>query len=114
MTRVTPDVTDGGVALVRRFHHALAAYKSAEPEAAARVADPGALEGYILGRFVIDVLERIPDEPTREAFLATALAPEPVVIDEWVIAFEEGANVGSSYVRLIDPFGHASAKEAAE
>ena len=114
MTRVTPDVTDGGVALVRRFHHALAAYRNAEPEAAARVADPGALEGYILGRFVIDVLERIPDEPTREAFLATALAPEPVVIDEWVIAFEEGANVGSSYVRLIDLFGHASAKEAAE
>ena len=114
MTRVTPDVTDVGIALVRRFHRALAAYKDAEPEAADRVADRGALEGYILGRFVIDVLERIPDEPTREAFLATALTPEPVVLDEWVIAFEEGANVGSDYVRLIDLAGYDSAKEASE
>ena len=114
LTRVTPDATDDSVALVRRFHRALAAYRNAEPEASERVADPGALEGYILGRFVIDVLERMPDEPTREAFLATALNPEPVVIDEWVIAFEEGANVGSDYVRLIDLAGHDSTQEAAE
>ena len=114
LTRVTPDVMDDSVALVRRFHRALAAYGNAEPEAARRVVDPGALEGYILGRFVIDVLERIPKEPTREAFLATALAPEPVAIDEWVIAFEEGANVGSNYVRLIDLAGYDSTREAAE
>ena len=114
LTRVTPDATDDSVALVRRFHRALAAYRNAEPEASERVADPGALEGYILGRFVIDVLERMPDEPTRETFLATALDPEPVVIDEWVIAFEEGANVGSDYVRLIDLAGHDSTQEAAE
>jgi len=114
MAKVTPDATDDSVALVRRFHRALAAYRNAEPEALERVADPGALEGYILGRFVIDVLERIPDQPTREAFLATALAPEPVVLDEWVIAFKEGANVGSDYVRLIDLAGYDSTKEAAE
>ena len=114
LTRVTPDATDDSVALVRRFHRALAAYRHAEPEASERVADPGALEGYILGRFVIDVLERMPDEPTREAFLATALNPEPVVIDEWVIAFEEGANVGSDYVRLIDLAGYDSTRETAE
>ena len=114
LTRVTPDATDDSVALVRRFHRALAAYRNAEPEASERVADPGALEGYILGRFVIDVLERIPEEPTREAFLATALDPEPVVIDEWVIAFEEGANVGSDYVRLIDLAGRDSTRETAE
>jgi ABC-type branched-subunit amino acid transport system substrate-binding protein len=114
LTRVTPDATDNRIALVRQFHRALAAYRNAEPEASERVADSGALEGYILGRFVIDVLERMPDEPTREAFLATALNPEPVVIDEWVIAFEEGANVGSDYVRLIDLSGYDSTKEAAE
>ena len=110
LARVTPDATDDGVALVRRFHRALAAYRNAEPEASERVVDPGALEGYILGRFIIDVLERTPDEPTREAFLAAALDPEPVVIDEWVIAFEEGTNVGSNYVRLIDLAGHDSEK----
>ena len=114
LTRVTPDPVDDGDALVKRFHHALGAYKDVEPEAAKRVADSGALEGYILGRFVIDVLERIPGEPTREAFLATALAPEPVVIDEWVIAFEDGVNVGSDYVRLIDLAGYDSAKEVTE
>ena len=114
LTRVTPDATDESVALVRRFHRALAAYRNAEPEASERVADPGALEGYILGRFVIDVLERIPEEPTREAFLATALDPGPVVLDEWVIAFEEGANVGSDYVRLIDLAGRDSTRETAE
>ena len=114
LARVTPDATDDGVALVRRFHRALAAYRNAEPEASERVVDPGALEGYILGRFIIDVLERMPDEPTREAFLAAALDPEPFVIDEWVIAFEEGTNVGSDYVRLIDLAGHDSENEAAE
>ena len=114
LTRVTPDATDDSVALVRRFHRAFAAYRNAEPEASERVADPGALEGYILGRFVIDVLERMSDEPTREVFLATALDPEPVVIDEWVIAFEEGANVGSDYVRLIDLAGRDSTRETAE
>ena len=114
LTRVTPDATDESVALVRRFHRALAAYRNAEPEASERVADPGALEGYILGRFVIDVLERMSDEPTRGAFLATALDPGPVVLDEWVIAFKEGANVGSDYVRLIDLAGRDSTRETAE
>ena len=114
MARVTPDVTDDGSALVRRFLRALATYKDAEPEAAKRVADRIALEGYILGRFVIEVMRRMPDEPTRKAFLATALTGEPFVLDEWVIAFDEGANVGSDYVRLFDLAGHDSVKEAEE
>ena len=46
LRRVTPDAMDDGVALVGRFHRALAAYRNAEPEAAKRVVDPGALEGY--------------------------------------------------------------------
>ena len=114
MTRVTPDLTDDNLALVKRFHRALSAYNNAEPEAAARVVDPEALEGYILGRFVIEVLERTPGDLTREAFLAAALAPDPVLIDDWVIAFDDGGNVGSDYVRLIDLAGYDSAKEAAK
>ena len=114
MTRVTPDLTDDNVALVKRFHRALAAYKNAEPEAAEHVADPGVLEGYILGRYVIEVLQRIPGDLTREAFLAAALAPDPVLIDDWVIAFDDGSNVGSDYVRLIDLAGYDSAEEAAK
>ena len=114
LTKVTPDIEDDSVALVQRFHRAFAAWKTAEPEAAVHVADPNALEGYILGRFLIEVLERMPGEPAREAFLATALGPEPFVLDDWVIAFEADGNVGSSYVRLIELSDDDSTKEAAE
>ncbi|MDE0717204.1 MAG: hypothetical protein OXH64_04605, partial [Rhodospirillaceae bacterium] len=55
-----------------------------------------------VGRFVIAVLERMPDEPTREKFLASALATKPVGIDDWVISFAAGSNAGSDYVRLIE------------
>ena len=114
LTRVTPSVTDERVAIVRRFRHALAAYRNAEPEAVERVVDALALEGYIVGRFVIEVLERMQDELSRKVFLSTALAPEPVFIDDWVIAFDEGGNVGSDYVRLTSLAGYDSTKEAAE
>ena len=102
VARITPDVRNGSTALVRRFRSALARYRRASPEAAARVAGPYSLEGYIVGRFVIAVLERMPDEPTREEFLASALATKPVGIDDWVISFAAGSNAGSDYVRLIE------------
>ena len=114
LTRVTPSPADERIAMVRRFRHALAAYRNAEPEAAERVVDALALEGYIVGRYVIEVLERMQGELSREMFLSTALAPEPVFIDDWVIAFDEGGNVGSDYVRLISLAGYDSTKEAAE
>ncbi|MCY4395711.1 MAG: ABC transporter substrate-binding protein [Rhodospirillaceae bacterium] len=101
VARITPDVRNEGVALVRRFRSALARYKRARPEAAARAAGPYSLEGYIIGRFVIAVLERMSNEPTREEFLASALATEPMGIDDWVISFAGGSNEGSDYVRLI-------------
>ena len=43
------------------------------------------LEGYILGRFVIAVLERMGDELTREHFMVQALSSEPVAIDDWYL-----------------------------
>ena len=114
LTRVTPSTADERIAMVRRFRHALAAYRNAEPEAEERVLDALALEGYIVGRFVIEVLERMQGELSREVFLSTALAPEPVFIDDWVIDFDEDGNVGSDYVRLISLAGYDSTKEAAE
>ncbi len=113
LTRVTPDLEDRSVKLVVRFRSVLADYKSSEPEAAERVVDPKSLEGYILGRFVADVLERMPGEPNRTEFLSTALTSGPVVIDDWTIAFGAGGNAGSSYVRLIDSVGGVPKKEAA-
>lgn len=100
-TRVLPDVRDGSIALVKRFRAALAARKAAAPEAAG-TADASSLEGYILGRFVIAVLERMPGPPSREGFLETALASGPFVIEGWEIAFADGGNAGSNYVRLVE------------
>lgn len=114
VARITPDVRNGSIALVRRFRSALARYRRASPEAAARVAGPYSLEGYIVGRFVIAVLERLPDEPTREKFLASALAAKPVGIDDWVISFAAGSNTGSDYVRLIEYSNDNSDKVTAE
>ncbi len=114
LTRVTPDIANESTALVRRFHLALDAYRNAEPEIAEVAASPLSLEGYILGRFVVEVLKRMPDEMSREVFLATALSQDPVLIDGWEIAFDEGSNVGSDYVRIIDLSSYNSEREAAE
>ena len=114
LTEVTPSLEDDGNPLVRRFRDALTDYKGAEPAAEERVAESVALQGYILGRFVIDVLERAPDELTRDAFLETALAATPVRIDDWVIVFDEGTNVGSAYVRLVNLADYESTRETAE
>lgn len=100
-TRVLPDERDAGNALVKRFRSALAAWRAAAPEAAG-TADASSLEGYILGRFVIAVLERMPGAWNREGFLETALASGPFLIDGWKIAFADGGNVGSDYVRLVE------------
>ena len=46
------------------------------------------LEGYILGRFVITVLERMGDELTRANFMQQALSSGPIAIDDWTLKFE--------------------------
>ena len=108
-TRVLPDVRDAGNALVKRFRSALAAWQ-AEAAEAAGTPDASSLEGYILGRFVIAVLERMPGAPNREEFLETALASGPFLIDGWEIAFADGGNAGSDYVRLVE-FAPAKVKD---
>lgn len=98
VTEVTPSPEDIGRPLVRRFRNAMVTTHEAAPH----LTDAVSLEGYILGRFVIDVLERMQGELTRESFLRTALAPDPVAVDDWIIRFEPGTNVGSHYIRLIN------------
>ena len=98
VTEVMPDPEDISRPLVRRFRNAMVATH----EEAQHLTDAVSLEGYILGRFVIDVLERMEGELTREGFLRTALAPDPVAVDDWIIRFEPGTNVGSHYIRLIN------------
>lgn len=67
--------------------------------------DAVSLEGYILGRFVINVLSRLEGEPTRGTFLAAALQPEAVYVDDWKIQIDPGTNTGSTYVRLTNLAG---------
>ena len=59
-------------------------------------------EGYIIGRFVIDVVDRLDGDLERDRLLEVALQAEPVQIDDWTIQVAPGTNSGSSYVRLID------------
>lgn len=103
VSEVMPDAKDTNRQVVRRFHRALAA---AEDELQAGNGRYGinevSLEGYILGRFVIEVLARMGDALTRENFLEQALTSGPVAIDDWELAFQPGTNTGSRYVRLID------------
>ena len=114
LTRVIPDFASDSNALVRRFRLALDAYRNTAPETAEGVVNLFSLEGYIVGRFIVEVLKRMPDEMSREVFLSTALSRDPIQIDDWVVSFDEGSNVGSDYVRIVDLSGYNSEREAAE
>lgn len=103
VTEVMPDANDTRRAVVRSLHQALQAEE---------MINEVSLEGYILGRFVITVLERMGDELTRENFLDQALSSGPVVIDDWTLEFASGTNTGSTYIRLIDLGGHTTERRS--
>ena len=109
VAEVVPNPKDPNLEVVKRFQSAIegneTVYRLSEGLLGLRgrhLGDTVALEGYIIGRFVIDVLSRIDGEPTRAAFLSTALQSQPVQIDDWTIQVAPGTNTGSSYVRLIN------------
>ena len=112
VAEVVPDPEDSSLELVRRFQGAIgdADVTSVLREGllglrGGHLGDTVALEGYIIGRYVVDVLGRLGEDLTREAFLAAALQRQPVHIDEWTIQIAPGTNTGSTYVRLIDLAG---------
>lgn len=100
VTEVVPDAKNRNRKVVQRFQKAIRANHESGTGAVGALINEVSLEGYILGRFVIHVLERMGNELTRERFMMEALSPEPVAIDDWNLRFEPGANTGSSYVRL--------------
>ena len=102
VTEVVPDPTDTGRRIVRSYQRALRAASERGSGPAALAFNELSLEGYILGRFVIAVLERLDAEWTRDGFLRQALAAGVVLIDDWPIEFQPGTNVGSKFVRLTD------------
>ena len=99
VTEVIPDPMSNSSRVSQRFRSVLRP-EYGEAETVEPLINEVALEGYILGRFVIDVLERMDGVLTRERFMSVALSPEPVLIDDWTLKFEPGTNTGSVYTRL--------------
>lgn len=102
VSEVMPDAEDTNMQVVRNFHRAMGAAERQQAGNGSYGINEVSLEGYILGRFVVEVLGRMGDRLTRENFLEQALTSGPVAIDDWKLAFEPGTNSGSRYVRLID------------
>ena len=132
VTEVMPDAQDPNSHVVRQFQRAI----RSSPKDHAHEFNEVCLEGYILGRYLIAVLERMGseltgvlpssfpqeyktevlarmgDELTREKFLKDGMSPaKPVVLGDWVIHFKSGQNTGSSYIRLTHLGGGHSEKE---
>ncbi|MYI99749.1 MAG: hypothetical protein F4104_09050 [Gemmatimonadetes bacterium] len=99
VTEVIPDPNSNSSRIARRFRNALRP-EYGQAESVATLVNEVAFEGYILGRYVIDVLERMGGELTREHFLSVALSPERVMLDDWSLEFPPGTNAGSTYIRL--------------
>ena len=106
VSEVLPDANDTSRQIVRSYQRAMRARANKREErrreSVRSVWSQLSLEGYLLGRFVISVLERVGDELTRERFLQQALSSGVVLIDDWPVEFKPGTNFGSEYVRLID------------
>ncbi len=99
VTEVIPDPNSTSSLVVQHFLDALRP-EYGEAETVTALVNEVALEGYILGRFVIDVLERMEGVLTREQFMNVALSPDKVMIDDWTLEFAPGTNTGSRYIRL--------------
>ncbi len=100
VTEVVPDVNNANSRVVQSFRRALRAAGQRTGRSESPAVNEVSLEGYILGRFVIAVLERMEGELTRERFLERAMRSGPVSIDDWTVEFQPGTNTGSNYVRL--------------
>ena len=103
MSEVLPDANDTGRKIVRSYQRAMLARADKKRNGSVQPAfNQLSLEGYILGRFVIKVLERTGKELTRERFMRQALASGVTLIDDWAVEFKPGTNFGSQYVRMTE------------
>ena len=102
VTEVMPDATDASLEIVRSYQSALRAEYEAQNDSSPPGFNELSLEGYLLGRFVTAVVERMGGELTRQNFLIQALSSGPVSVDDWTFEFQPGTNTGSTYIRLVD------------
>lgn len=94
ISQVVPFPEDGGLPLVAQY---LAAMKAMDPSA-----EPGfvSLEGYMVGALVIQVLQKMPGEVTREGFLSTLTMVGTFDLGGVTLTFGPGDNQGMDSVFL--------------
>ncbi len=91
ISQVVPFPFDKSLPLIAAYQTAITAVNPS--------AKPGfvSLEGYMVGRLVVEALKRIPGEPTREALL-DAIAKSPFDLGGVVLKFGADKNQGSNQV----------------
>jgi ABC-type branched-subunit amino acid transport system substrate-binding protein len=91
ISQVVPSPWDDSLPVVASYQHALTA--------ADATAKPGfvSLEGYVVGRLVVDTLKRIKGEPTREGLL-DAIAAAPFNMGGVTLSYGPAKNQGSDQV----------------
>lgn len=96
VTQVVPFPDDASLPLVGGYHRALSHHA---PEA-----DPGfvSLEGYIVGRFLVDALLRTGREITRNGFLNAVTLTEPYDLGGFELEFGPIDNQGSDRIFLTE------------
>jgi ABC-type branched-subunit amino acid transport system substrate-binding protein len=94
VTQVVPFPLDAGVPVVAKYHAALGASAPNEK--------PGfvSLEGYLVGRTIAAVLDKIDGEPTRKGFVAAAQQSGGFDLGGFKLAYGLDNNRGSSAVYL--------------
>jgi len=100
VSQVVPFPSDKSLPVVASYQSALAAVNEKSK--------PGfvSLEGYLVGRLVVEAIKRIPGEPTREAFL-DAIEREPINLGGVKLTFSATQNQGSNqvYFTVLQPDG---------
>ncbi|HET7911705.1 MAG TPA: ABC transporter substrate-binding protein [Pseudolabrys sp.] len=91
VSQIVPFPGDRSLPVVASYQSALAALNEKSK--------PGfvSLEGYLVGRLVVEALKRVPGEPTRDAFL-DAIEREPFDLGGMKLTFSATQNQGSNQV----------------
>lgn len=97
VTQVVPFPRDTSIPVVAEYRNALSAHDAS--------AQPGfiSLEGYLVGRLVVEVLRKASDAatpPTRESFLQTLVESGPIDLGGFVVEYGATDNQGSDAVFL--------------
>jgi len=101
VSQVVPLYHDTDIPVVSSFHNAMA--KLSETVGRDLMVDGlgfVSLEGYITGRLVVDVLQDLGNNPTREAFIETFEELRTYGVDDFTLQYGPGDNQGSNHVFL--------------